>query len=114
MSKQKKIYFASDLHLGIPDEEKSLQREKRFVKWLDEIKPEASEIFLVGDVFDFWFEYAHAAPRGHLRLLGKIAELSDAGVEIHFFAGNHDLWLFGYLENELGLKIYHQPIFIEK
>ena len=104
-----KIYFASDLHLGVPNKEKSLEREKRFVKWLDEIKSDASAIYLVGDVFDFWFEYKKAVPKGYVRLLGKLAEISDSGIEIHFFTGNHDMWVFDYLEKEINLKIYRKP-----
>ena len=103
-----KIYFASDLHLGVPNKEKSLEREKRFVKWLDEIKSDASAIYLVGDVFDFWFEYKKAVPKGYVRLLGKLAEISDSGIDIHFFTGNHDMWVFDYLEKEINLKIYRE------
>ena len=87
-----KIYFASDLHLGIPNKEISLEREKLFVKWLDEIKKDASALYLVGDVFDFWFEYKTVVPKGYVRILGKLAELSDSGLPIHFFSGNHDMW----------------------
>lgn len=105
-----KIYFASDFHLGVPDYEKSLEREKRIVRWLDEIKHDAKEIYLAGDVFDFWFEYKKVVPRGFVRLLGKIAELSDSGITIHYFTGNHDMWIFDYLPQELGVKLHHQPI----
>ena len=104
-----RIYFASDLHLGVPNREKSLEREKLFVKWLDEIKKDATAIFLVGDVFDFWFEYKKAVPKGYVRLLGKLAEIRDAGIDIHFFTGNHDMWVFDYLEKEIDLKIYREP-----
>ena len=106
----KKIYFLSDFHLGAPDYEGSLVREKKIVKFLDEIKSNASEIYLMGDVFDFWFEYEKAIPKGFVRLLGKLAELSDAGIKLHYFTGNHDMWVFGYLEKELGAKIYRKPI----
>lgn len=106
----KKIYFASDLHLGAPNFEKSLEREKRFVSWLDEIKADAAILYLVGDVFDFWFEYKKAVPRGFVRILGKLAELSDAGVELHFFTGNHDMWVFDYLPHEIGAHIHRAPI----
>lgn len=109
----KKIYFASDFHLGTPDYESSLVREKLIVKWLDEIKKDAKEIYLMGDVFDFWFEYKNVAPKGFVRLLGKIAELSDAGIEMHLFTGNHDMWLFDYLPKELGIKLYRTPIIKE-
>jgi len=105
-----KIYFASDFHLGIPNKEKSLEREKLIVQWLDEIKKDAAEIFLMGDMFDFWFEYKTTVPKGFTRLLGKIAELSDAGIPISVFTGNHDMWMFNYLEDELGVNIFRKPI----
>jgi len=105
-----KIYFISDFHLGAPDKMKSLPREKKVVRWLDMIKKDATELYLLGDVFDFWFEYKHAVPRGYVRLLGKLAELSDAGIKIHYFTGNHDMWVFGYLKEEIGLTIYRQPV----
>lgn len=104
-----KIYFASDLHLGVPNKEKSLVREKLFVQWLDEIKTDAEAIFLVGDIFDFWFEYKKAVPKGYVRLLGKLAEISDSGITIHIFTGNHDMWLFDYLEGEINAHIYREP-----
>lgn len=106
----KKIYFASDQHLGVPTYEKSLEREKHFIKWLDEIKSDAHEIFIVGDLFDFWFEYKHAVPRGFVRILGKLAEISDSGIPIHIFTGNHDMWIFDYLPQEIGAKLYREPI----
>jgi UDP-2,3-diacylglucosamine hydrolase len=106
----KKIYFASDFHLGVPSYEKSLQREKLIVKWLDEIKQDAEEIYLMGDVFDFWFEYKHSVPKGFIRLLGKIAEITDSGISVHFFTGNHDMWMFDYLPKELNITIHRQPI----
>lgn len=105
MNLGKKIYFASDLHLGIPDYESSLQREKKFVRWLDLIKRDAEELHLVGDVFDFWFEYGKSVPRGFVRLLGKIAELSDSGVKIYWYLGNHDMWIFDYIPRELGVEM---------
>lgn len=105
-----KIYFASDLHLGVPNREKSLVREKLFVQWLDEIKSDAEAIYLVGDIFDFWFEYKKAVPKGYVRLLGKLAEISDSGIPIHIFTGNHDMWLFDYLEDEINAHIYREPI----
>lgn len=110
MTVSKKIYFASDFHLGVPNYEKSLEREKRIVKWLDEIKQDASEIYLMGDLFDFWFEYKHTIPKGFVRLLGKIAEIVDSGVPITLFTGNHDMWMFDYLPKELGVTIYREPI----
>jgi UDP-2,3-diacylglucosamine hydrolase len=106
----KNIYFASDFHLGVPDYEKSLVREKKIVEWLDLIKKDADELYLLGDVFDFWFEYKTVVPRGFVRLLGKLAELSDSGVKIHYFTGNHDMWTFDYLAKELNVKIYRVPI----
>jgi len=104
------IYFLSDFHLGAPDYESSLLREKKIVGFLNEIKKDVSEIYLLGDVFDFWFEYGKAVPKGYVRLLGKLAELSDAGIKLHYFTGNHDMWVFGYLEKELGAKIYREPV----
>ncbi|HEX5000988.1 MAG TPA: UDP-2,3-diacylglucosamine diphosphatase [Bacteroidia bacterium] len=106
----KKIYFISDFHLGAPDPVKSLEREKRIVRWLEMIKNEAAEIYLLGDVFDFWFEYKRVVPRGYVRLLGKLAELSDAGVKIHYFTGNHDMWVFDYLPAEIGMTLYRKPV----
>lgn len=105
-----KIYFASDFHLGAPNKEKSSAREKRIVQWLDEIKTDASEIYLLGDVFDFWFEYKHAIPKGFVRLQGKIAELTDGGIQIHWFIGNHDMWIFNYIPEELGVIIHRKEI----
>jgi len=105
-----KIYFASDFHLGVPDYNSSLEREKRIVRWLDEIKQDATEIFLVGDLFDFWFEYKRAIPKGFVRFQGKIAEITDSGIPIHVFTGNHDMWIFDYLPQELGIKLYRDPI----
>ena len=102
----KKIYFASDFHLGYPDFETSLIREKKIVAWLEFIKTDAQMIFLVGDIFDFWFEYKNVVPKGFVRLLGKLAELSDAGIEIVIFPGNHDIWMFDYFTQEMGIKVY--------
>jgi UDP-2,3-diacylglucosamine hydrolase len=110
MSAKNKIYFASDFHLGAPNHKQSLERERCIVSWLDEIKKDASEIYLVGDIFDFWYEWKSAVPRGYVRILGKLAEICDSGTPIHFFTGNHDLWTFGYLEEEIGLKVYRNPI----
>lgn len=105
----KKIFFASDFHLGVPNHDASLEREKRIVKWLDAIKSEAHTIYLLGDIFDFWFEYKHAIPKGFIRLQGKLAELRDAGIPISFFTGNHDMWMFDYFPTELGIPIYRDP-----
>lgn len=105
-----KIYFASDFHLGVPNYESSLQREKRIVAWLDKVKIDAAEIFLVGDVFDFWFEYRTVVPRGFVRLLGKIAEITDSGIPVHYFIGNHDMWVFDYLPLETGITLHKEPV----
>jgi UDP-2,3-diacylglucosamine hydrolase len=101
-----KVYFASDIHLGLPNFDKSLIREKLFVKWLDEIKADASEIYLLGDVFDFWHEWKRSAPQGFTRFLGKLAEVADSGVPIHYFTGNHDIWVYKYLPREIGLILH--------
>ena len=105
----KKAYFSSDNHLGAPTFVDSLPREKKFVQWLDEIKKDAGVIFLLGDLFDFWFEYKTVVPKGFTRTLGKLAEISDSGIPIHYFVGNHDLWMNGYFEEELGIPVYHRP-----
>ena len=107
---EKNIYFASDFHLGAPNYEKSLEREKKIVAWLDHITPTAKEIYLVGDIFDFWFEYKHAIPKGFVRLQGKIAALTDAGIPVHIFTGNHDMWIFDYIPKELGVQLHRKPI----
>ena len=108
--KDKKVYFASDNHLGAPNSSDSLIREKKFVKWLNEIKGDAHAIFLVGDIFDFWFEYKKVVPKGFVRVLGKLAELTDTGIPVIFFVGNHDLWMKDYFKKELGVTIHHNPI----
>jgi UDP-2,3-diacylglucosamine hydrolase len=105
----KKVYFASDNHLGAPTMEASRPREKKFVAWLDEIKQDAAAIFLMGDLFDFWFEYKTVIPKGFTRTLGKLAEISDAGIPIYYFVGNHDLWMNGYFEDELNIPVFHKP-----
>lgn len=110
MTPGKKIYFASDLHLGAPDYATSLERERRFCSWLDHIKADAEELYIVGDLFDFWFEYKRAVPRGFVRTLGKLAELSDSGIKLHFFTGNHDMWIFDYLPKEINAQLYREPI----
>ncbi|MHC1702524.1 MAG: UDP-2,3-diacylglucosamine diphosphatase [Tenuifilaceae bacterium] len=106
----KRIYFASDLHLGLPSHEESLPREKLFIKWLDKIKPDTAELYLLGDIFDFWFEYRRVVPKGYNRFLGKIAEFTDSGIPVHFFSGNHDVWMFDYFQKELGVELHHKPI----
>jgi UDP-2,3-diacylglucosamine hydrolase len=105
----KKIYFASDFHLGAPNHRESLIREKKVIQWLDAIKHDAQTVFLVGDLFDFWFEYKHVVPKGHIRFLGKLAELSDMGIGIKIFTGNHDLWMSDYFQKEFGAEIFHSP-----
>ncbi|HOO10514.1 MAG TPA: UDP-2,3-diacylglucosamine diphosphatase [Cyclobacteriaceae bacterium] len=106
----KKIYFASDFHLGVPNPKSSLERERKIIRWLDHIKKDAHSIYLLGDIFDFWFEYKHAIPKGFIRLQGKLAELRDGGLPIYFFTGNHDMWMFDYFPNELGIPVYREPI----
>ena len=113
MSETKSIYFASDFHLGVPDEQSSRAREHAVVRWLDFVKTDAKEIYLVGDVFDFWFEYNKVIPKGFARLQGKIAEIVDSGIPVYFFTGNHDMWMFDYFEKELGVKIYRDNIIRE-
>jgi UDP-2,3-diacylglucosamine hydrolase len=110
MTERKKIYFASDFHLGVPSFEASLNREKKLVRWLNEIQKDAEEIYLLGDLFDFWFEYKHAVPRGYSRLLGKLSELTDSGIPVHVFTGNHDMWIFDYLPKECGVQVHRKPI----
>jgi len=105
-----KIYFISDIHLGLHPAEQSVMREKILVRWLESIKNDASELYLVGDIFDFWHEYHKVVPRGFTRFLGKLAELSDSGIKIHFFTGNHDVWVYDYLPAEIGLTVYHDNI----
>ncbi|MFY7966000.1 MAG: UDP-2,3-diacylglucosamine diphosphatase [Chitinophagaceae bacterium] len=110
----KKIYFLSDFHLGAPNYESSLMREKKIVSFLDTIKQDAEEIFIVGDMFDFWYEYKNVVPKGYTRLLGKLAELTDSGIPIHFFVGNHDMWMSGYFEKELNINVYYEPKIFER
>jgi UDP-2,3-diacylglucosamine hydrolase len=109
----KKLYFASDFHLGAPDETSSLIREKKINQWLDKVAVDAAAIFLVGDIFDFWFEYKSTIPKGFIRFQGKLAELRDLGIPIILFTGNHDMWMFDYFPNQLGIPVYRDPIQIE-
>jgi UDP-2,3-diacylglucosamine hydrolase len=102
-----KVYFISDAHLGSGDD--SRERERQLCQWLGSIKDDCKTLMLLGDMFDFWFTYRHLVPRGHVRLLGKLAELADSGVEIHFFLGNHDMWMFDYLEKEIGAVMHAEP-----
>lgn len=113
MNQGNKIYFVSDLHLGAPSAERSLPREKHFISWLDQVRGDASDIYLVGDVFDFWFEYKHAVPRGYIRLLGKLAELADEGIRLHVFTGNHDIWYKDYFPSQIGAQVYSEPLIAE-
>ncbi|WP_346236053.1 UDP-2,3-diacylglucosamine diphosphatase [Niabella insulamsoli] len=99
----------SDFHLGVPSYEQSLAREKLIVRFLTEIEVDATEIFIVGDMFDFWYEYKFVVPKGYTRLLGKLAQLSDNGVKLHFFVGNHDMWMNDYMQRELNMEVYFEP-----
>lgn len=109
MNTAPRIYFASDQHFGAPTPQESFPREQKFVAWLDEIKHDADILFLLGDLFDFWFEYKTVVPKGFVRVLGKLAELRDSGITIYFFTGNHDLWMEDYFETELTIPVYHRP-----
>lgn len=105
----KKIYFLSDFHLGAPDYATSLEREKKIVRFLDTIVPDAAIIFIVGDLFDFWYEYRTVVPKGYTRILGKMASITDSGIPMHFFVGNHDMWMKGYFQKELNIPVYFEP-----
>lgn len=109
ISPGKKIYFLSDFHLGAPDHATSLVREKAVIRFLEAAKQDAAEIFIVGDLFDFWYEYKKVVPKGFIRVLGKLAEITDSGIPVHFFVGNHDMWMDGYFEQELNIPVYHSP-----
>jgi UDP-2,3-diacylglucosamine hydrolase len=108
-----KIFFISDVHLGLHPKEKSFVREKLLVSWLDEIKNEAAELYLLGDIFDFWHEYRHVVPKGFTRFLGKLAEVGDNGTKLYFFSGNHDVWAYNYFRTEFGAEIHHKPLVCE-
>jgi len=110
LTDNKKIYFASDQHFGIPNHVDSLEREKKFIAWLDTVKQDAAVIFLLGDLFDCWYEYKTVVPKGFVRVLGKLAEIRDSGIPIHFFVGNHDLWMLDYFEKELNIPVHHKPL----
>ncbi|MBK6545274.1 MAG: UDP-2,3-diacylglucosamine diphosphatase [Saprospiraceae bacterium] len=107
------VYFASDFHLGSAGRVQTFDREKRIVNWINTYKSDMEALYLVGDVFDFWFDYKKVVPRGFIRILGKLAELKDAGIPVYYFTGNHDLWMFDYLQKELEIPIYHKPIEVE-
>ncbi len=109
MERNAKIFFASDFHLGLTAGTVPLEREKRIVGWLNRIAPEASEIYLLGDIFDFWWEYKLVVPRGFTRFLGTLSSITDSGIPVHFFTGNHDMWTGDYLSDECGLTIHTQP-----
>ena len=109
LSTGKNIYFGSDSHLGAPTPEESLPREKKLVRWLDEIKEDAEVIFLLGDLFDLWMEYKRVVPKGFVRVLGKLAEITDSGIPVFFFVGNHDLWMNDYFKTELNIPVFHEP-----
>ncbi len=109
----KKIYFASDQHFGVPNPTESRIREEKFIRWLDEIKKDAQVLFLMGDLFDFWHEWKYVVPKGYIRILGKIAELKDSGIDIYFFVGNHDLWMKNYFEEELGIPVFFDKKYYE-
>lgn len=104
-----KIYFASDVHLGAPYLKDPKAHEMRFVKWLDKVSQDASAIYLLGDIFDFWWEYKQVVPRGFTRFLGKLSEITDKGIPVYFFIGNHDIWVFDYLETEVGVTVIREP-----
>ena len=112
LREDKKIYFASDFHLGIHTASKQhgIDRENKIIRWLNSIEKDAQAIFLVGDIWDFWFEYTHVIPKGSVRFLGKIASLVDKGIPVYFFTGNHDLWMFHYFQEELSVEVYNKPI----
>ena len=109
----KKIYFLSDAHLGSWAIPHRRMQERRLVRFLDSIKDSASAVYLLGDMFDFWNEYKYVVPKGYTRFLGKLSELTDMGVEVHYFTGNHDLWTYGYLEQECGVILHRQPLTVE-
>ncbi len=105
----KKIYFISDFHLGVPSHAASLERERKVVDFLNTARKDASAIFLLGDMFDFWYEYKKVVPRGFVRLLGTLAQITDDGIPVHFFVGNHDMWMRNYLEEELNITVHYEP-----
>ncbi|WP_374948808.1 UDP-2,3-diacylglucosamine diphosphatase [Mucilaginibacter sp.] len=109
-----KLYFASDFHLGAVSYASSREREDRIIRWLDMIKDDAAEIYLLGDIFDFWFEYKTVVPKGYIRFLGKLAQLADTGIKLYFFKGNHDMWMFDYFEKELGVTIIPNELIFER
>ncbi len=109
----KKAYWASDFHLGTPGQEESREREDLLVSWLDSIKEDAGAIFLVGDIFDFWFEYKNLIPKGFIRFQGKLAEIVDSGIPVFLFTGNHDMWMFDYFSVELGITPIREDVDVQ-
>jgi len=109
VASHKKIYFLSDFHLGAPDAKSSLDREKKLIRFLDLIRTDAGAIFIVGDLFDFWYEYKKVVPKGYVRILGKLASITDSGIPVHFFTGNHDMWMKDYFQTELNIPVYNDP-----
>lgn len=108
---RKHIYFASDFHLGVDTtDQSSKEREQKIIRWLDSIEPSCEALYLLGDVFDYWFEYKKVIPKGHVRFLGRLAQFVESGIPVHLFTGNHDMWLSSYLEEEIGLTLYKNPI----
>lgn len=108
-----KIYFLSDAHLGSRSHADSIETERKLCRWLDMVKQDAQTIYLLGDIFDYWYEYKHVVPKGFTRVLGKLAEITDSGVEVHFFIGNHDIWLTDYLAKECGMILHFAPLTTE-
>lgn len=113
MENRKHIYFLSDVHLGSSLHKSTHDTEQKLCRWLDSVYADAAAIYLLGDIFDYWFEYKDVVPRGFVRLLGKLAEMTDAGIKIHFFIGNHDIWVTDYLSKECGLIIHKEPYITE-
>lgn len=112
-SGNKQVYFLSDFHLGAPNAADSLVREKKLIRFLDSIQPTAGAIFIVGDLFDFWYEYKKVVPKGYVRILGKLAQLTDNGIPVYFFVGNHDMWMKDYFQKELQVPVYFEPVSFE-
>jgi UDP-2,3-diacylglucosamine hydrolase len=109
----KKTYFISDIHLGLPNQKDSLKRERKLIDWIESVQAEMEALYLLGDVFDFWYEYKYVVPKGYVRFLAKMAELCDAGIPVYFFTGNHDIWAFDYFEKEIGMTIIREPKTLE-
>jgi UDP-2,3-diacylglucosamine hydrolase len=110
LSDRGKIYFASDFHLGLNAGSPAIEREKKVVSWLNNSAADAKEFWLLGDIFDFWWEYKLVVPKGFTRFLGTVSSITDSGIPVHFFTGNHDMWVGDYLSNECGLIIHTEPI----